>query len=395
MLDRTQLAQKITLFAPDFFIDTSAQAVIAFDIWRRLISDDIFLQAVQQASTPWTLPIWSGKLDQIYTVQKSTKPYSVMAVDGSQVFPDRHQGLSCYLINVGIIQFWYGETSSVRMEAIPFIFSGYDQEGNEVTVDQVSSERTAYEFEYAYLKMREYAQQNVNPDVVHPDAVYSDAVYSDAVHSDVAPSGTSPIILFDGSLIFWHLDQRDEKMRDQYHGRYLMPLQQFYEQGIIYGSYISLSHSKELVHIIRAGMQLLGITDSIDQLVDADIVDFFLTPGNRTTVFAHCSEITQLYPAHLKPYFFYLHVGTEIARVEIPAFVAQSQEKVDTLAACIMDQVAKGGGYPVCLAEAHEQAVIKAPDREFFYSLLFDHAQNYKKKCSFSQKLLRKKSIRI
>jgi NurA-like 5'-3' nuclease len=36
----------------------------------------------------------------------------------------------------------------------------------------------------------------------------------------------------------------------------------------------------------------------------------------------------------------------------------------------IVDQAAKGCGYPVALSEAHEQAVIRERDRRYFLTLL-------------------------
>ncbi len=36
----------------------------------------------------------------------------------------------------------------------------------------------------------------------------------------------------------------------------------------------------------------------------------------------------------------------------------------------VCDQIRKGSGYPVSLSEAHEQAVVRASDRELFYDLL-------------------------
>jgi len=49
-----------------------------------------------------------------------------------------------------------------------------------------------------------------------------------------------------------------------------------------------------------------------------------------------------------------------------------------------------GGGYPVALAEAHEQAVVKGPDREFFYHFLQKMGMERSHAQSISRKSLRK-----
>jgi NurA-like 5'-3' nuclease len=68
--------------------------------------------------------------------------------------------------------------------------------------------------------------------------------------------------------------------------------------------------------------------------------------------------------------FFYLRVDDEIARVELPCWLAARREGVDLLHAVLVDQCSKGFGYPVALQEAHEQAVITTVDRRSFAALL-------------------------
>ena len=78
-------------------------------------------------------------------------------------------------------------------------------------------------------------------------------------------------------------------------------------------------------------------------------------------------KLVQHIREHLVPHFFYMDVGAEIVRIEIPAWIARDEQKINTVAQIILNQSIKGRGYPVALAEAHEQAVVKGPDREFFY----------------------------
>jgi hypothetical protein len=68
--------------------------------------------------------------------------------------------------------------------------------------------------------------------------------------------------------------------------------------------------------------------------------------------------------------FFYLRLEDEIARVELPRWMADDRAAVDLLHATLVDQCTKGFGYPVALQEAHEQAVITTVDRRAFAALL-------------------------
>ena len=68
--------------------------------------------------------------------------------------------------------------------------------------------------------------------------------------------------------------------------------------------------------------------------------------------------------------FFYLNAGEEIARVEVPSWVAEREEAVNLTHSLLVDQCGRGHGYPVALMEAHEQAVVTGVDRRYFVELV-------------------------
>jgi hypothetical protein len=61
-----------------------------------------------------------GSLDEVFSYGLAQQ-YTVLAVDGSQVYPNRHMaGIGCFLLNVGGAQFTYGEAAStVSFFSIP------------------------------------------------------------------------------------------------------------------------------------------------------------------------------------------------------------------------------------------------------------------------------------
>jgi hypothetical protein len=94
-----------------------------------------------------------------------------------------------------------------------------------------------------------------------------------------------------------------------------------------------------------------------------------LQPGQRSPLFRSSARILDLYDAH-RIYFCYVHVGTEVARVEVPEWVAQNSSLLNQSLSLTLAQVHKGFGYPVALAEAHNQAVVRGGDRVRFFALL-------------------------
>jgi hypothetical protein len=54
----------------------------------------------------------------------------------------------------------------------------------------------------------------------------------------------------------------------------------------------------------------------------------------------------------------------------MPEWVAQNSSLLNQALSLILAQVNKGFGYPVALAEAHNQAVVRGGDRARFFALL-------------------------
>ena len=69
-------------------------------------------------------------------------------------------------------------------------------------------------------------------------------------------------------------------------------------------------------------------------------------------------------------HFYYLNGGAEIARVEVPDWLAEDPELLALGHAMLVKQCQLGLGYPVAISEAHEQAVITSHDREEFRRLI-------------------------
>ena len=63
-------------------------------------------------------------------------------------------------------------------------------------------------------------------------------------------------------------------------------------------------------------------------------------------------------------------MGDEIARIEMPRWVARDENLLNLVHSLVLDQCRRGQGYPVALSEAHEQAVVTAADRENFWQLV-------------------------
>lgn len=374
MLDRPKVMKELKESAARLFINLSSEFSLAQKIWEQIAHDPLFAQKVSDVKAPWLIPSWKDNLnDRFSTTSSQLLSYQVFSVDGSQIYPDRHQGTSCCLINIGSAALTYGTDQRVIFHSKPFVHIPDAFSDSDNAIELVNCKRQELEFQEG-IYLAEKLQQNLP---------------------------TAPLLfLFDGSLIFWHLEGKEQTMKEMFVARYIQSLQKLYELQIPLAGYISLPKSKELVNLIRLQLAQFDPDNNknyklIEHLVDTHIAGFFLDSFERTTLFASNSGIVQYYPSHLKPYFFYLNLADEIVRIEIPAWLATNEQHVDILVQIIINQAQKGRGYPVCLAEAHEQAVVKGPDREFFYHMIQKIGYDYKQRINISQKSLKKRGIGI
>ena len=96
-----------------------------------------------------------------------------------------------------------------------------------------------------------------------------------------------------------------------------------------------------------------------------------MTPFHRSPIYKTNSSVPRdLYGPEQQVYFYYLHAGEEIARVEVPQWVAEDETLLGLGHAMIAEQCRKGQGYPVVISEAHEQAVVTGRDRQLFREMV-------------------------
>lgn len=373
MLDKSKLIVQLYKVADSLFVDTGSAYRDVYSMWCAISQDSLFQSrayAVTNSSMP--IPYWDGNLDDRYTISTEKQIYVAISIDGSQIYPDRHAIASCFLINIGSIVLPYVDNGRAELASEPYVFVGVDNSGLACTIDTVNCKRQELELTAGIevaLKMRE--------------------------------KYTAPlVVLFDGSLIFWHLSSKERDIKEYFLSSYLSLLGTLYQQQIVTAWYISSPKSKELMNLVRLHMCNFDLSqkeryESIEHMLDMHCMEQFLEPYTRSIVFKNNSDISQYYPSEIQPYFFYVHTGNEIGRVEIPAWIARDISLVDFVAYTIFDQCIKGGGYPIAIAEAHEQAVVKGPDRDFFYHLLQKMVIERKRKVSISRKSIKKALVAL
>lgn len=278
---------------------------------------------------------------------------TVVATDGSQIFPDRHADPACFLLNVGRVALHYGTLDPPLLVAEPdFRFHSDDLEDlvpdapevPDATAEVVSALRDEQELAWLHTTAR-----------------------------DERRSGRPIVALADGTLIRWMLrGMKNRTLEQRLLERYVEILDRFREDGIPLASYISKPGAAEVINTLRLhrgeGDWDRG-PDSLHGLQDRHLFAEVLAEGERSAVFASRSEVLREYGPHAIV-AFYLRTGGEVGRVEMPQWAAEVPGWLGLVHAVLLDQVEKGGGYPIILQEAHERAVVRAEEREMFFRLL-------------------------
>ena len=346
--------------------------------WERLA------RKIDESRTSWLLPGLSEGLGGGIDPPARPSTISIAATDGSQIFPDRHEISACFLINIGYILLHYGTGEKPLMSSKPRLYYREEEIYEEWGGVRLFVNRDLVGFKRGLMEFTELADLAL------------------AAHAE----GHRTLALSDGTLILWNLEGKPQDFRAAHLEATLAAMDGLREARVPVAGYISQPGSQELINALKLGLcplvaancdrcpyqeenQLHFSREEIDALHgdlwqgrglpcspieglnDAVLVRQVLRPGQRTPLYRSASKILAEYgPHHI--YYFYLHVGAEIGRVEIPEWVATDRELLDLVHACLCDQAEKGQGYPVALAEAHERAVVRSADRETFYRFLRD-----------------------
>ena len=310
-------------------------------------------------------------LDTRVTIASPPACHSVFATDGSQISPSQHETLYCYLINIGQVMLHYGQNLHPLLDSLPEIYYKTEdlyapQQWGIRLEDWMSYKRTVAEAQI----LSEMACAWVRP----PGAHY-------------LPN----LAMVDGPLIYRFLDDLPNEARLEILGPITASWEELRVNKIPFMGYISASRSAETVNFLRlsactydtpnclsscSNLNHPAPCQVIDPLRDATVWANFLQPGQRGALWQSCYRLLDNYEEPFRVYFCYVNVGTEIARVELPAWVAQDSELLEQSLGIMLAQVAKGYGYPVALTESHHQAVVKSGDRALFFAMIEREMKN-------------------
>jgi hypothetical protein len=345
----------VSLSANDrrFWLEEARRLLYTYDRHRMLTK----LGEHQKTSRPMLAPIPLGELYERVEPPDCPRDYTVVAADGSNIPPDRDSPARYYLLNSGLVTLSYGAEPSALIDSWAQLY--YRHDDLYWDADQhypIDSDRLSL-----LMRIEEIA---VLPDL--------------AEQTDPA---LRCVALVDGQLIMWGL-QKETKDRWNLMERLIDTFERLYELRIPIVGYISGTESFELINALRIylcpasptnchaceakGGDDLALCYHLNGFRDPALLFNFLDKGERSCCFASQAEILKRYPEEHRIVYFYINTGDEIARVEVPRWVADDASLLNLVHATLHDQCQRSGQqppYPPALHEAHEAAVISTGDR--------------------------------
>ncbi len=301
-------------------------------------------------------------LAEAFPLPPCPERFTLIASDGSQILPNAHAITLYYLINVGSIIYRHGSGEKPQpYNPTPRLFYApedvLDEQGRVISSGEVNVKRDLAELQVLVeLAVRENEQLGLDS----------------AIPLITLMDGQLPLRVID--LPFQQQEQRQQE--------YIALLQKLHQAGSVVAAYVDRPRSTFVLALMHlASLEPSAINEDTLRhtpflhLTDLDLFNF-LGPGERSALFKIRGKNYQIYEQQGQGlHFFYLNVSRnpaapQLARVEIPAWLAADGPAINVLHAAIVDQARITGGYPYVLARADELAVISGPEHEALEMML-------------------------
>jgi GNAT superfamily N-acetyltransferase len=378
-LELAQIAEQLNAIRDDLRAQATERAQATRRAVAVLASDPTSLvhERVSHAGKRLALPVPAvvAPLTERQRIGGAPNDFAVVAADGSMIEVDRHSPLRCSVINIGWAVLRYGAEPACELKAEASLETRHlsfvdpdDHSVRRIDGQLLGIQRSIEEFErIAALMERLPPELPAVALVDNPLTVWglADPRVKGFIRARPASGGPSLLERYTEALA------RVERAC------------QHRQAGLV--GYVSSPSLEFVANLLRVAVCPHPVADcrrycpssnpddrdcrSVETS-DAALFFAYLCPGERSALF-HAQRASGD-DAGPDIWFCYLHTGEEIARIELPAWVATNPERLELTLAVVLDQVERGHGYPVALTEAHECAVIRADERDMFQRLVLE-----------------------
>ncbi|MBI4267301.1 MAG: DNA double-strand break repair nuclease NurA, partial [Chloroflexi bacterium] len=308
---------------------------------------DALRKKIAASKTTWLVAGLVEGFDRRFQALPLPADFTVMATDGSHIDVDRHRSARCYLINIGSVVLRYGTDPDAILDSSPCLYAGDE---DLVIAPAGDSRGREQPVEGALLGIK----RGINE------------LQRLAEMTAELPAGSSALALLDGTLILWGLEAYPDFVSEALLGNGLLKyLGEIRNSGkdkrLSLASYISFPRSADVVNALRVALCPRDPLDTdrycqycesrecdvIAGMQDREIFSNLLEPGERSALFVSQSSVVKKHYGEHGVYFLYLRLENEIARLEVPQWVAEDESLLNLTHTLVLDQCRRGQGYPV------------------------------------------------
>jgi len=300
-------------------------------------------------------------VNRAYPLPPAPDLATILAADGSQIYPSTHSAALFYLTNAGVFVYHHGLDLLPEQITEPVLAYTeallHDERGQVISNAAVNARRTVHEQQM--LAREVWNRRTLNRPI---------------------------LAISDGPLLFWVGKDvpNGRRLQDDYlaamvhlHDAHTALFDASGQSASAIG-YIDRPTSAFLVSLVylmslepddvRAAA--LETNGPLEGLTDQWLLFRLLKPGERSALFVQQSPQNKRYRDRGESYeiaFFYVNVGQphayHLARVEMPMWVAKNPARVDEVHALVMAQCEMMWRYPYALTRADELAVVRNIER--------------------------------
>ncbi len=324
-------------------------------------------QQRRQVRLPWLVATPHDSLAGRHDAAPPPADFCVVGTDASSIAPDRHGSARYYVLNIGYAMLCYGNSSHAILDSESRLCFGDEDL-------YIYPEKRDVPLEGGLLGAKMEVESLAILPRILGKRVARGPQDGGAEH---AQPGDRTAAIRDGPLTLWTLQSEDERVQHALLHDLLQAMDTLRAAQVPLAGYTSFSDGRDVANSLRIAICRERLNDcdhctndrrdlclELARLHDRDLFSFLGT-HQRSELFASSSQILEQYGEH-RIDFFYLNVGGEIARIEVPQWVRTNPAWLQFMHSAIVDQCKRSPGfppYPPALQEAHEQAVITMTDR--------------------------------
>ncbi len=311
-----------------------------------------------RGAAPVALPN-AEPINRIVSAPPPPATATIIAADGSQIYPDEQSAVHYYLINIGLFVYHHGAARTPEQVTIPKLYYHkayvHDRYGRVIRNRTVDDRRTVAEMK---------------------------ALGAEAWNRQRRGEAQPIIALYDNQLLY--VPSANIRKDEDLAGDYLAAFTHLADAGAILGGYIDNPfRSKRFIQLLyltslnsleeaRAKQLDLARAGDLEGLSDQQFFDAVLDDGQRSAIMVQNSPQNEMFRQRGPNYevaFFYLKVAngyqSKVVRVDLPVWVARQPHAVDALHSLLLEQCQMQGRnpYPYALTRADELAYISGRDK--------------------------------